>query len=240
MSFSASIPGIRKFITDLTRFKLLNSKSKSYKLGISLSPVLRDYRDSAGSAKGHYFWQDLICAKWIFERSPNSHFDVASRVDGFVAHLLSFREVTILDIRPLEVTIPNLNVTLGDAQKDLSHLSGKYPSVSSLHSIEHFGLGRYGDSLDTAGHEKGLRNISSCVAPSGTLYVSFPIGEAAIEFNAQRIIDPLWPEKILTNFELEEFVLIPWTAQPIYGLKPSDVDTSVWGQAGLYRFKRIS
>ncbi len=200
--------------------------------------MLKDYRDSAGSAKGHYFWQDLICARWIFERSPQSHFDVASRVDGFIAHLLSFREVTILDIRPLEVEIPNLTVTLGDAQGDLSHLKGKFPSVSSLHSIEHFGLGRYGDTLDSDGHEKGLRNIAGCVASGGTLYVSFPIGSAGVEFNAQRIINPLWAEKILTDFSLEEFVLIPWKDQPVYGLKPTDVDTAVWGQAGLYRFKR--
>jgi hypothetical protein len=216
----------------------MNKRSKEYRLGISLSPVFRDYRDSAGSAKGHYFWQDLICARWIFEKTPKSHFDVASRVDGFIAHLLSFREVTILDIRPLEVNIPNLTVTLGDAQKDLSHLSGKFDSVSSLHSIEHFGLGRYGDVLDVEGHEKGLRNIASCVSPYGYLYVSFPIGKAAVEFNAQRIIDPMWAPRILQDFTLEEFVLIPWKDEPKFGMLPSEVDTNVWGQAGLYRFKK--
>jgi hypothetical protein len=223
---------------DLGKFKGLNSKSSSYKLSISLSPVLKDYWDSAGSATGHYFWQDLICARWIFDGRPSSHFDVASRVDGFIAHLLSFREVTILDIRPLDVIIPNLTVTLGDAQNDLSHLKGKYSSVSSLHSIEHFGLGRYGDNLDSEGHEKGLKNIAGCVSEKGALYVSFPIGKAAVEFNAQRIIDPLWAVRVLTDFTLEEFVLIPWKDQPVYGLSPEDVDTSVWGQAGVYRFKR--
>ena len=76
------------------------------------------------------------------------------------------------------------------------------------------------------------------MASGGTLYVSFPIGSAGVEFNAQRIINPLWAEKILTDFSLEEFVLIPWKDQPVYGLKPTDVDTAVWGQAGLYRFKR--
>jgi hypothetical protein len=93
--------------------------------------------------------------------------------------------------------------------------------------------------MDSEGHEKGLKNIAGCVASGGTLYVSFPIGNAAVEFNAQRIIDPLWAERELTNFTLEEFVLIPWKDQPIYGLSPRDVDASVWGQAGLYKFKRV-
>ena len=218
----------------------LNKQGSRYKQTILLSPVLKDYKESAGSAAGHYFWQDLICAQWVNSANPRSHFDVASRVDGFVAHLLASREVTILDIRPLTVTIPKLKVILGDAQSTLSDQAGKFPSVSSLHSIEHFGLGRYGDLLDPNGHEKGLRNISSCVSPGGYLYVSFPIGKATVEFNAQRIIDPEWPQEFLPNFILEEFVLIPWRDQPIYGVEPREVDKSIWGQAGLYKFKRVA
>jgi hypothetical protein len=200
--------------------------------------VLNDYRATAGTADGHYFWQDLICAKWIFQRNPEAHFDVASRIDGFVAHLLTFRKVTILDIRPLETKIPNLEVILGDAQKELSTIAINFPSVSSLHSIEHFGLGRYGDKLDIAGHEKGLKNIATTVRKGGTLYLSFPIGAEAVEFNAQRIIDPLWPLQILEDFTLEEFVLIPWRGEPSFGLDPTEVDLNTRGQAGLYRFVR--
>lgn len=240
INFTASLKGVSKYIFDLYRFRLMNKGSSRYKLPIVISPVLKDYRDSAGSATGHYFWQDLVCAKWIYERSPIDHFDVASRIDGFIAHLLTFRAVTILDIRPLQTRILNLNVILGNAQGDLSSLIKTYPSVSSLHSIEHFGLGRYGDAIDPDGHEKGLRNISQCVSLGGHLYVSFPIGAPEVEFNAQRIIDPIWPQKILSDFILEEFVLIPWKGEPIFNLEPSKVDPATWGQAGLYRFKRIS
>lgn len=203
-----------------------------------LSPALLDFSDKAGAGDGHYFWQDLIVAQWIFNAKPNSHLDVGSRLDGFVSHLLTFMEVEVLDIRPSPGVIPNLKVYLGDATSNFSVIQKHYESVSSLHSIEHFGLGRYGDKIDIDGHIKGLRNIANKVSSGGILYVSFPIGKPAIEFNSQRILHPLWPFEILTDFELLEFVLIPWTGNPVYGLKAEDVDLQLVGQAGLYRFKR--
>lgn len=126
-----------------------------------------------------------------------------------------------------------------DAQLGLSALSAKYQSVSSLHSIEHFGLGRYNDPLDVDGHLKGIKNLSETVELGGVMYVSFPIGRPQIEFNSQRIMDPLWAVETLTDFSLEEFVLIPWTDPPRFGLDPSEVDHKINGQCGLYRMRRV-
>jgi len=228
-----SVKNLPKFTVHMFRFWTMKGAGKK-----TWSPILRDFDESAGSADGHYFWQDLICANWINVDNPEKHFDVGSRIDGFIAHLLSFRTVTQLDIRPMKVRIPNLEIVLGDAQKDLSRFKSSFDSVSSLHSIEHFGLGRYNDELDSKGHEKGLKNIASCVKTGGTLYISFPIGSAKVEFNAQRIIDPEWPITLLNDFDLIEFVLIPWKGEPTYGLSPSQVSKQTWGQAGLYRFKK--
>jgi len=205
---------------------------------IKLLPSLNDFNDSAGSADGHYFWQDLICARWINEANPAMHFDVGSRVDGFVAHLLASREVILLDIRPLPHEIQGLTVIVGDIQSSTRGNLSAYPSVSSLHSIEHFGLGRYMDPIDPLGHEKGLLNLASMVDDGGSLYVSFPIGTEVVEFNSQRIIDPLWPQRILKDFVLEKFVLIPWKGIPVANLLPEQVNCSVFGQAGLYQFRK--
>jgi hypothetical protein len=235
IKFFRSLVSTPRFILEVIRWKSLGGAQR-----LVFSPALNDYRASSGSADGHYFWQDLVCAKWIFENRPNNHFDVGSRVDGFIAHLLSFMQVKQLDIRPVNSIIPNLSFLVGDAQKSLKEFYFEYESVSSLHSIEHFGLGRYGDSLDSSGHIKGLQEISKCTQIGGILYVSFPIGEPRVEFNSQRVIHPNWPIEILTNFKLDEFVLIPWKGAPIYGLAPADVETKIRGQAGLYRFVRIS
>jgi SAM-dependent methyltransferase len=60
-------------------------------------------------------------------------------------------------------------------------------SLSCLHTIEHLGLGRYGDPLDPEGHLKGLAQLKRLVKPGGRLYLSTPIGPERVEFNAHRI-----------------------------------------------------
>jgi hypothetical protein len=60
-------------------------------------------------------------------------------------------------------------------------------SISSLHVIEHFGLGRYGDPIDVDGHIKGLDGIYKMLKYNGKFYFSTPIGPQRIEFNAHRV-----------------------------------------------------
>ena len=68
--------------------------------------ILSDYADSAGTVKGHYFHQDLLVARLIHEHNPKRHIDIASRIDGFVAHVASFREIEVLTSAPCQ----NLNI----------------------------------------------------------------------------------------------------------------------------------
>ncbi len=64
-------------------------------------------------------------------------------------------------------------------------------SISCLHAIEHFGLGRYGDPIDPHGHIKGFNNIIRMLKPEGMLYISFPIGRSnEVHFNAHRVFHP--------------------------------------------------
>jgi hypothetical protein len=232
---------VQASLNSLHFIKTLFVFSRKTKISLrKLSPTLNDFNASAGSARGHYFWQDLICARWIKGNNPSNHLDLGSRIDGFIAHLLTFMPVEVLDIRALETRIPGLTSRVVDAQSGLAEYSKKYQSVSSLHSIEHFGLGRYRDPLDIDGHTKGLIALSGCVAPGGYLFISFPIGAPSIEFNSQRILHPEWPMPMLPDFELIEFVLIPWSEEPIYGIKPNAVDLSISGQCGLYKFKKKS
>lgn len=60
-------------------------------------------------------------------------------------------------------------------------------SLSSLHALEHFGLGRYGDPICFDGHIKGLENFYKILKQNGKLYLSVPIGKQIIEFNSQRL-----------------------------------------------------
>ena len=182
MSIKGSIP----FIKDYKEFKRQFNKQEDFNK-IGFYPLFADRYDNAGVASGHYFHQDLLVARKIFEANPSRHVDVGSRIDGFVAHVASFREIEILDIRLIESKSKNINFKQADLMSEDFNFPEKTPSLSCLHAIEHFGLGRYGDPMDLDGHKKGIKNLSNCLTTGGTLYISTPIGRPRIEFNAHRV-----------------------------------------------------
>jgi SAM-dependent methyltransferase len=98
-----------------------------------------------------------------------------------------FRQIEVLDIRPQNVGFHNIVFI----QCDLMDLPSKFveycDSLSCLHTLEHFGLGRYGDAIDINGHLKGFESLYKMLQPGGILYLSFPIGKECIEFNSHRI-----------------------------------------------------
>ena len=157
---------------------------------VKINPILTDFHDMAGNAKGHYFYQDLLVSQFIFKDDPLNHLDIASRIDGFVAHVASFRKIEISDIRNLDGKIDNIHFTQIDFTSNLLNAK-KYKSISCLHAIEHFGLGRYNDNIDIKGHLKGFLNIIELLEQNGKLYISFPISNyPRIEFNAHRVFHP--------------------------------------------------
>lgn len=161
---------------------------------ITIKPCLSDRYAQSGHTDSEYFWQDLIVARWIFERNPTRHVDIGSRVDGFVAHIASFREVEVFDVRPMSQNIPGIIYRQADLMSENLitdvGISLYTDSISCLHAIEHFGLGRYGDPIDMRGPEKGLINIARMLKDEGLLYLSTPIGQEQVEFNANWIFDP--------------------------------------------------
>jgi len=107
-------------------------------------PILGEHRKSAGGIDSHYFNQDILVAQQIFRKNPVRHVDVGSRLDGFVSHVASFRSVEVFDLRPLKVEIPNIIFRQADIMQLDPALEECCDSLSSLHVIEHLGLGRYG------------------------------------------------------------------------------------------------
>ena len=76
-------------------------------------PCLGEGPTGSGFASGHYFHQDLLVARRIRLNEPAAHVDVGSRIDGFVAHVASFRPIEVFDIRPLPAGIPERDVRAG-------------------------------------------------------------------------------------------------------------------------------
>lgn len=152
--------------------------------------MLGEWREQSGSL-GAYFFQDQIAARWVFETQPQRHVDVGSRIDGFIGHLAIFRQVDVIDIRPLRSSVTNIRFHQLDIMAELPpEWIESTDSLSCLHTIEHFGLGRYGDPIDPEGHLKGISGLRDMVRPGGRIILSTPIGPQRIEFNAHRVFSP--------------------------------------------------
>ena len=155
-------------------------------------PILNEFNEEAGIANGQYFHQDLVVASYVYKASPQRHIDIGSRIDGFVAHVASFRDIEYMDIRELQPSEhERIKFIQANIMKDNPSYHEVADSISCLHAIEHFGLGRYGDPICPNGHTIGFTNIVRMLKDGGTLYVSFPIGTSTrVEFNAQRVFHP--------------------------------------------------
>lgn len=234
---SRAIRTFPRYVRDLRRFRALSAfggySSPRFR---DLLPALGDASDEAGSAGSEYFLADLWVARRIYRAAPLRHVDVGSRIDGLIAHLLTFREVDVVDIRPLHSDVAGLRFVQADATSLDGIDSGSLPSVSSVHALEHFGLGRYGDPLDPDGHVKGIRSLGRVTAPGGDLYLAAPVGRPSIEFNAHRVLDPGLVPATLAGFEVLDFAAVV-DGEVREGIAPGDV-AGVRYACGLYHLRR--
>jgi len=63
----------------------------------------------------------------------------------------------------------------------------KFNTLISISSVEHDGLGRYGDPLDPDGDLRAMRDLRTMLHPGGKLYLAVPVGQDTLVWNAHRI-----------------------------------------------------
>ncbi len=232
----------QKYKEDIRAYKRLNSRKNFDYNEEYAHPCLFEWRGQAGYP-GSYFWQDLWGAMKIQERMPEEHFDIGSRIDGFISHLMLLKNVkiTLIDIRPLDREIPGVNFLQGDATDLKGIADNSIASLSALCSLEHFGLGRYGDDIDPEACFKAFKAIQRVIKQDGYIYISVPIGKERVCFNAHRIF---FPSTIIEAFDsciLEEFSVLDMYKEPILrsGVGYHDYDEYVGGGVmGLFVFRK--
>ncbi len=216
-----------------------------YKIRFAV-PILDEKFTDSGTASGHYFHQDLLIARKLFQRQPVKHVDVGSRVDGFVAHVATFREIEVFDIRTPPTPVTNIIFRQCDFMAPLEKQWYEYSdSVSCLHALEHFGLGRYGDPIDIDGHLHGFNNLDKVLQKGGILYLSIPIGTPQrIDFNGHRVfaINTIL-EMAKDNFELIEFSYVDDKGDlhenVTLDLQSLSNDCNCYFGCGLFEFRKL-
>jgi Caenorhabditis protein of unknown function, DUF268 len=200
-NIGSGLRGYQRFIRDWRAYRRMQNAEPI--LFRNTYPQLFDNMPGV-SAGGHYFYQDIWAFTKIHSSRVDQHVDVGSNV-LFVGFLSAITNIVFVDIRPLDAPyLRNFKSTRGSIL-EMPYESGAIKSLSCLHVAEHIGLGRYGDPLDPLGTKKAAAELSRCLAKSGNLYFSVPVGKPRVCFNAHRIHSPSQILSYFPDLTLVEF-----------------------------------
>ncbi len=155
----------------------------------------------------HYIYHTAWAARVLAQLKPSRHVDISS-YSYFATIASAFVPIDFYDYRPAAIHLPNLRCGEADLC-NLAFADESIESLSCMHTIEHIGLGRYGDPLDPEGDKRALAELQRVVAPGGSLLIVVPTGQPRIQFNAHRIYDPQMIIDNLGQLTLHQWALLP-------------------------------
>ena len=201
-----------------------------------MHPCLTD-KISSTPFDHHYIYHPAWAARVLAETKPAEHIDISS-ILSFCSIVSAFIPIKFYDYRPAHLQLSNYSSGFADLKK-LPFENDSIASISCMHTVEHIGLGRYGDELDAMGDIKAITELKRVVQPGGTLLFVTPVGKPKIVFNAHRIYSFEQINNYFEGFDLKEFSLIPDEGGLIRNADPALVQQQEYG-CGCFWFSKKS
>lgn len=232
-----NITKLNSFKKEFKKFKhtSTNTKDRFYLDWNKRAPYLND-NTAETPIDHHYIYHPAWAARIVARINPSYHVDVSSKLD-FSTILSAFIPVKFYDYRPANLTLKNLDSLKGNLLCLPFDDASQY-SISCMHTIEHIGLGRYGDLIDYDGDLKAIKELIRVTQNGGNIIFVTPVGKPEIIFNAHRIYSF---DQILQYFSacsLQEFSLVTDTGEFITNAEPSLVANQKYG-CGCFWFKKV-
>jgi len=199
-----SIPNYLLFFIDLMNFIKINN-GHSIKIQ-NIYPCIHDKKLFTDFDR-HYIYHPAWAARILSKKKPNIHVDISSSLH-FCSIVSAFIPTKFYDFRPANIFLSNLSSEHADIT-NLPFESNCIQSLSCMHTVEHIGLGRYGDHLDPDGDIKAINELKRVLSPMGDLLFVVPVGKQKLMYNAHRVYSY---DKILNYFNdfiLKDFSLVP-------------------------------
>ena len=210
-----------QFIKDFESFSSLND-GRFLLSSDNFFPCLNDNTEFTGF-DAHYVYHPAWAARIVKEINPKIHIDISSTLH-FCSILSAFIPVEFYDYRPAKLNLSNL-----DSKKiDLTNIlfeDNSIDSVSCMHTVEHIGLGRYGDPIDPKGDIKAINELKRITKKGGSLIFVTPVGKPKIMFNAHRIYSFEMIMDYMSGFSLKEFSMVYDNQEFKRNANPEDVST---------------
>jgi hypothetical protein len=216
-----------KFPFILKVYLIFKNRDVEKRFKIPLSQVLPCLFDNVPFTRfdTHYIYHTAWAARKVKEIDADVHVDISSSL-YFSSIVSAFKQVRFYDYRPAKLNLSNFT----SGENNLTHLTfpdNSIKSLSCMHTVEHVGLGRYGDRIDPEGDIQAAKELSRVIASGGSLLFVVPVGKPRIAFNAHRIYSYGMVMDLFPGLKLKEFSLIPDNALDvgmIHHASPDSID----------------
>eukprot|EP00386_Alphamonas_edax_P007657 GDKI01025476.1.p1 GENE.GDKI01025476.1~~GDKI01025476.1.p1 ORF type:complete len:391 (-),score=101.88 GDKI01025476.1:337-1509(-) len=202
-----------------------------------MSGEVEHYNGGGGFTWGHGYIEQLklkdkcMCAQYGLPNCDDAldkYSHLVSNRTGVVigsetpwaeAVLLKFgaRHVSTIEYMPIHTDHPQLTA-YHPSQIAHTYLEGTWQSVDfvfSFSSIEHDGLGRYGDPLNPFADLESVARARCLLKPGGILFLGFGVGPDCVTWNAHRIYGRLRLFLMFEGFEVIDAVGMQWGVRDV-------------------------
>ncbi|MEK7568563.1 MAG: DUF268 domain-containing protein [Patescibacteria group bacterium] len=206
---------IRLFLTPfvLRDYFQFMSMDKSCRFSLAFEdfyPQVKDKTVKTGFDR-HYVYHTAWAARKVKEINSGFHTDISSSL-YFSSIVSAFVHIKFYDYRPAQLKLSGIESGVADLT-NLPFADSSMKSLSCMHTVEHVGLGRYGDAIDPDGDIKATKELSRVLSSGGYLLFVVPVGKPKIEFNAHRIYSYDQVLGMFQDLKLAEFSLITDTVE---------------------------
>jgi hypothetical protein len=227
------------FINAYFKFKKKSEFNNRFEIHwLDVTPCLND-KTALSTFDQHYVYHPAWAARILNKLKPEEHVDISSILQ-FSTLISAFIPTKFYDFRPARIYLDQLT----SGRLNIIHMpfaDNSIPSLSCLHTVEHIGLGRYGDSLDPEGDLKAINELIRVLSPNGNLLFVVPVGKPKIIFNAHRIYSYEQVMNYFSKLQLREFSLIPDNSSDvgmITNATKEDADNQRYG-CGCFWFTKV-
>jgi hypothetical protein len=197
------------FFKDWKNFKFETSKLQDHRFDLTSKefyPVLHE-KTVGTQFDRHYIYHPAWAARKLSQIRPEFHTDISSTLN-FCTIVSAFVPIKFYDYRPAELHLSQLSSSHADLTA-LPFPDNSVQSLSCMHTVEHIGLGRYGDPIDPIGDLKAMSELQRVVGRGGNFLFVVPVGKPKVQFNAQRVYSFEQIMGAFSGLKLKEFSLIP-------------------------------
>lgn len=215
----------------------LFKKNNDGRFELSIDNIFPCFNDNKleTSFDSHYIYHPAWAARIVKSYMPDFHVDISSTLH-FSTLLSAFIPVKFFDFRPAQLNLSNLT----SGREDLTSLSfpdNSIVSLSCMHTVEHIGLGRYGDKIDPTGDLKAMNELKRVLSVGGSLLFVVPVGKSSVVFNAHRIYDYEQVIGFFSDLSLKQFSLVTDSGEFIEFANKNLSDSQSYG-CGCFWFSK--